>query len=130
MHWNMFPMFLLLNKKRIWWEKCRKYIRSSKWYNLNNGSWKDIRKVIETLNNGEKGEYIGIFTTISYRLREVRAKVPELNDLWGVKLSEESKIYKTCSNVFAVCFSFPRLWFQFLEPWVTVMIPVKYISKL
>ena len=24
-------------------------------YNLNNGSRKDIRKVIETLNNGEKG---------------------------------------------------------------------------
>ena len=32
-------------------------------YSLNNRSQKGIRKVIETINNREKGEYIGIFTT-------------------------------------------------------------------
>ena len=50
----------------------------SKQYNLNNGSQKDIRKVIETLNNGEKGEYIGIFTTDSKRLIEALNINPEL----------------------------------------------------
>ena len=32
-------------------------------YSLNNRSQKCIRKVIETINNREKGEYISIFTT-------------------------------------------------------------------
>ena len=60
MHQNMFPMFLLLNKKRIQWEKCRNISVAFKQYSLNNKSQKDIRKVIETLNNGEKGKYINI----------------------------------------------------------------------
>ena len=42
-------------------------------YNLNNGSQKDIRKVIETLNNGEKGIYWYIHNTLHlYRLLRLR----------------------------------------------------------
>ena len=58
MHWNMFPMFLSLNKKHIRWENVGNISVVSRQYNLNNGSRKDIRKVIETLNNGEKGNIL------------------------------------------------------------------------
>ena len=63
MRQNMFPMFLSLDKKCFRWEKCRNISVASKQYSLNNRSQKGIRKVIETINNKEKGEYIGIFTT-------------------------------------------------------------------
>ena len=62
---NVFPMFVLLKKKHIQWGKCKNISVASKQYSLNNRSQKDIRKVIETINNREKGEYIGIFTTVS-----------------------------------------------------------------
>ena len=53
----MFPMFLSLDKKRFGWEKCRNISVASKQYSLNNRSQKDIRKVIETINNKEEREY-------------------------------------------------------------------------
>jgi hypothetical protein len=55
----MFPMFPSLNKGFLGSIFDGKNVGNIsvifKWYNLNNGSRKDIRKVIETLNNGEKG---------------------------------------------------------------------------
>ena len=44
-------------------EKCRNVSVASKQDSLNNKSQKDVRKVIETINNKGEREYIGIFTT-------------------------------------------------------------------
>ena len=57
-------MFFPLDKKCFRQEKCRNISVAYKQYSLNNKSQKDIRKVIETINNKEEREYIGIFTTV------------------------------------------------------------------
>ena len=60
---------------------------------MNNKSQKDIRKVIETINNKEEREYIGIFTTThmaglgffmgqSFSTQGIPIPVPMAGNLW------------------------------------------------
>ena len=49
--WNMFPMFLLLDKRRFWWEKCRNVSVDSVVPNLPWTPWKSVKYCVLYLVN-------------------------------------------------------------------------------